>query len=37
VLFEDIAFVVESKGSAISFQARRGDLNRLVNEIRRSV
>lgn len=37
VLFEDIAFVVEGKGSAISFQARRGDLNRLVNEIRRSV
>jgi hypothetical protein len=37
VLFEDMAFVVEGKGSAISFQARRGDLNRLVNEIRRSV
>lgn len=37
VVFEDIAFVVEGKGSAISFQARRGDLNRLVNEIRRSV
>jgi hypothetical protein len=37
VLFEDIAFVVEGKGSAISFQARRGDLERLVNEIRRSV
>jgi hypothetical protein len=37
VLFEDIAFVVEGKGSTISFQARRGDLDRLVNEIRRSV
>jgi hypothetical protein len=37
VLFEDTAFVVEGKGSAISFQARRGDVGRLVNEIRRSV
>jgi hypothetical protein len=37
VLFEDLAFVVEGKGSAISFQARRGDVDRLVNEIRRSV
>jgi hypothetical protein len=37
VLFEDMAFVVEGKGSAISFQARRGDIGRLVNEIRRSV
>jgi hypothetical protein len=32
-----MAFVVEGKGSAISFQARRGDVGRLVNEIRRSV
>lgn len=37
VLFEDMAFVVEGKGSAISFQARRGDVGRLVNEISRSV
>lgn len=37
VLFEDMAFVVEGKGSTISFQARRGDVDRLVNEIRRSV
>jgi hypothetical protein len=37
VLFEDMAFVVEGKGSAISFQARRGDMKRLVNEIRESV
>jgi len=37
VLFEDMAFVVEGKGSALSFQAKRGDVGRLVNEIRRSV
>lgn len=37
VLFEDMAFVVEGKGSSISFQARRGDVGRLINEIRRSV
>jgi hypothetical protein len=37
VLFEDVAFVVEGKGSDLSFQARRGDVKRLTNEIRRSV
>lgn len=37
VLFENIAFVVEGKGSAISFKARRGDVARLVNEMKRSV
>ena len=37
VLFEDMAFVVEGKGSSISFQAQRGDTGQLVNKIRKSV
>lgn len=37
VLFEETAFAVEGKGSSISFQAQRGDVRRLVKEIRESV
>ncbi len=37
VLFENTAFVVEGKGSAISFQAQRGDVRRLKSEIRDAV
>jgi len=37
VLFEDIAFVVEGKASALSVPARRGDVRRLVSEVRGSV
>lgn len=37
VLFDGTAIIVEGKGSSISFQARRGDVRRLVKEIRDSV
>lgn len=37
VVFEDVALVIEGKGSAISYQAHRGDVKRLVREIKRSV
>lgn len=33
VLFEDIALAVEGKGSALSVQAQRGDINRLKSDI----
>jgi hypothetical protein len=37
VLFEDIAFIVEGKGSSVSTQAQRGDVRRLVTDIRDAV
>lgn len=37
VLFEDIAFVVEGKGSSLSVQGHRGDVARLVSDIRDAV
>jgi hypothetical protein len=37
VLFEDIAFVVEGKGTALSVQAHRGDVKRLQRDIGKAV
>jgi hypothetical protein len=37
VLFEDIAFVVEGKGTPLSVAASRGDVQRLVRDINRAV
>jgi hypothetical protein len=37
VLFEDIAFVVEGKGTALSVQAQRGDVERLKRDIGKAV
>ncbi len=37
VLFEDVAFVVEGKGSSLSVQGHRGDVRRLVSDIRDAV
>lgn len=37
VLFEDIAFVVEGKGGALSVQAQRGDVERLKSDIGEAV
>jgi hypothetical protein len=37
VIFENLAFVVEGKGSALSVQARRGDVVRLGRDLGRAV
>jgi hypothetical protein len=37
VLFEDVAFVVEGKGTSLSVQGHRGDVKRLERDIRRAV
>jgi hypothetical protein len=37
VLFEDMAFVVEGKGTALSVQAHRGDVKRLQRDIGKTV
>jgi hypothetical protein len=37
VLFEDIAFVVEGKGTALSVQAQRGDVERLKRDIGKAI
>ncbi len=36
-MFEDMAIVIEGKGSALSFQAHRGDIKRLKSEIKEAV
>jgi hypothetical protein len=37
VLFEDIAFVIEGKGTALSVQAQRGDVERLKRDVGKAV
>ena len=37
VLFEDIAFVIEGKGMALSVQAQRGDVERLKRDVGKAV
>src|SRR2546421_7819214 len=37
VLFEDVAFAIEGKGTALSVQAQRGDINRLKADVAAAV